>query len=359
MRRDGVEQVFGQTAAALFRPDEEFGYLGEAGRILGFDRGGFVNYIAADDAHRNTMPFGDEQDSMRVRDTDEQPIEIDLGHGGVGRRSRVVQRVLMRLQVGEGLHHPLVICRPVGSDREIHALCPLAIDPGSGILDAVPGPGQGAFMTTLLPIIAIAGALAVGAMSPGPSFLVVVRTAVAKSRRDGLATALGMGVGGTAFAGLALLGLTAILASVEWLYLGLKVLGGLYLIYLATRIWRGAKEPIQGLGSSGQSEAGGPHGPRRSFLLGLTTQLSNPKTAIYYASVFAALLPAGAGLETAVILLPAVFLIEAGWYTIVALAFSSERPRQVYLRWKSKIDRVAGAVLALLGIRLIAGAVRM
>ena len=210
-------------------------------------------------------------------------------------------------------------------------------------------------MTTLLPIIAIAGALAVGAMSPGPSFLVVVRTAVAKSRRDGLATALGMGVGGTAFAGLALLGLTAILASVEWLYLGLKVLGGLYLIYLAVRIWRGAKEPIQGLGSSGQGEAG----PARSFLLGLTTQLSNPKTAIYYASVFAALLPADAGLETAVILLPAVFLIEAGWYTIVALAFSSERPRQVYLRWKAKIDRAAGAVLALLGIRLIAGAARI
>lgn len=210
-------------------------------------------------------------------------------------------------------------------------------------------------MTTLLPIIAIAGALAVGAMSPGPSFLVVVRTAVAKSRRDGLATALGMGVGGTAFAALALLGLTAILASVEWLYLGLKVLGGLYLIYLASRIWRGATQPIQGLGSGGQGRTG----PWRSFLLGLTTQLSNPKTAIYYASVFAALLPAGAGLETAVILLPAVFLIEAGWYTIVALAFSSERPRQVYLRWKAKIDRVAGAVLALLGIRLIAGAVRL
>lgn len=215
-------------------------------------------------------------------------------------------------------------------------------------------------MTTLLPIIAIAGALAVGAMSPGPSFLVVVRTAVAKSRRDGLATALGMGVGGTAFAGLALLGLTAILASVEWLYLGLKVLGGLYLIYLAVRIWRGAKEPIQGLGSGGQGETGTGHRVSgRSFLLGLTTQLSNPKTAIYYASVFAALLPADAGLETAAILLPAVFLIEAGWYTIVALAFSSERPRQVYLRWKTKIDRMAGAVLALLGIRLIAGAVRI
>ena len=214
-------------------------------------------------------------------------------------------------------------------------------------------------MTTLLPVIAIAGALAIGAMSPGPSFVVVVRAAVALSRRDGIAAALGMGIGGVGFAGLALLGLTTLLAQVEWLYLGLKVLGGLYLIYLATRLWRGAREPIQALAGAGQGRAQ-PYGTSgRSFLLGLSTQLSNPKTAIYYASVFAALLPASAGMDTAIILLPAVFLIEAGWYTIVALVFSSERPRQVYLRWKSRIDRMAGAVLALLGIRLIVGAARI
>ena len=214
-------------------------------------------------------------------------------------------------------------------------------------------------METLLPVIAIAGAISIGAMSPGPSFVVVVRTAVALSRRDGMAAALGMGVGGMVFAGLALLGLTALLAQVEWLYLGLKVLGGLYLIYLATRLWRGAREPIQLTEAAGQR----PDAPRktrwRSFALGLTTQLSNPKTAIFYASVFAALLPAKTDLETAGFLLPVIFLIETGWYAIVAWALSSERPRRAYLRWKAKIDRLAGTVMALLGIRLITDAVRI
>lgn len=209
-------------------------------------------------------------------------------------------------------------------------------------------------MTTLIPVLAIAGALAIGAMSPGPSFVVVVRTAVARSRLDGIAAALGMGIGGLVFAGLALAGLTALLASVAWLYLGLKVVGGLYLIYLAVRIWRGAVEPLRMAEGARQGEAA----TGRSFLLGLTTQLSNPKTAVYYASVFAALLPANAGFETAVLLLPAVLLIEAGWYAIVAMAFSSDRPRRVYLRWKAKVDRLAGAVMAILGIRLIVGVVR-
>lgn len=79
-------------------------------------------------------------------------------------------------------------------------------------------------METLLPVIAIAGALATGAMSPGPSFVVVVRTAVALSRRDGIAAALGMGDGGMVFAGLALLGLTAILAGAVMALPGIRLI---------------------------------------------------------------------------------------------------------------------------------------
>jgi threonine/homoserine/homoserine lactone efflux protein len=46
-------------------------------------------------------------------------------------------------------------------------------------------------------------------------------------------------------------------------------------------------------------------------------------------------------------------LIETGWYTIVAAAFSSERPRTAYLRGKHWIDRAAGAVMGTLGLRLV------
>ncbi|MGO7998214.1 LysE family transporter, partial [Rhizobium ruizarguesonis] len=58
--------------------------------------------------------------------------------------------------------------------------------------------------------ISIVAALAVGAMSPGPSFVVVSRIAISRSRLDGLAAAFGMGAGGVVFAVLALAGLTAL-----------------------------------------------------------------------------------------------------------------------------------------------------
>jgi threonine/homoserine/homoserine lactone efflux protein len=209
-------------------------------------------------------------------------------------------------------------------------------------------------MHNLIPFFAILAALALGAASPGPSFVYVARTAVALSRPDGVAAALGMGIGGITFAALALLGLQAVLAQVAWLYAGLKLAGGLYLLLLAFRLWRGAGDAAVLPHGIGQRSPG----LRRSFLLALATQLSNPKTAVAYASIFAALLPPAPLLWMIMALPPLILLIETSWYTVVALVFSAERPRAAYLRSKRWIDCLAASVIGLLGLRLLVAAGR-
>jgi threonine/homoserine/homoserine lactone efflux protein len=201
-------------------------------------------------------------------------------------------------------------------------------------------------------LLGIAAAIAVGAASPGPSFIMVARTAVASSRVDGLYAALGMGVGGLAFACLSLIGLHGVLLAVPSLYLVLKVAGGLYLAYLGIQIWRSAHNPIAGASGVGAA----PPQIARPFVLALTTQLSNPKAAIIYASVFAAFLPPQTSVAFSVSVACLVFAIEAGWYALVALALSAERPRLAYLRFKTWIDRAAGSVMVALGLRLAASA---
>ncbi|WP_411704924.1 LysE family translocator [Edaphovirga cremea] len=204
-------------------------------------------------------------------------------------------------------------------------------------------------MATSTAVIAILVALMLGAMSPGPSFVLVARNSVGLSRADGLATAVGMGVGGVIFGGIALAGLYTLLTSVEWLYITLKIAGGVYLLYLAYKIWRGANSPLV------VDDGAILHrkGVQRSFWLGLTTQLSNPKTAIVYGSIFASLLPQHPPLWCYIALPPLMFAIEAGWYTLVAICFSSRRPREVYLRSKKWVDRLASTAIAALGLRLI------
>jgi threonine efflux protein len=202
------------------------------------------------------------------------------------------------------------------------------------------------FPLAALPIL---GAILLGAISPGPSFLLVARTAVAISRRDALATAFGMGLGGLAFASAALLGLMVVLESVPWLYFAVKTVGACYLLYLAVSLWKGARAPLETTDARG-SEA---RSVLRSFGFGLATQLSNPKTAIWYASIFAAFLSAHQPRGLATAILPMVFGIEAGWYAFVAVAFSSAGLRRSYLRLKCWIDRTAGAVVGLLGLKLL------
>ncbi|TQV75811.1 LysE family translocator [Denitrobaculum tricleocarpae] len=237
-------------------------------------------------------------------------------------------------------------------------------------------------MDTAIVILSIIGALLIGTMSPGPSFLVVARISLAQSRHEAIAAALGVGLGGVVYGGLALLGLHLLLAQVEWLYLGLKILGGSYLMYLAYLLWKGAGDDLQLSsahskdGAKGKTAVRAPelHTPElrapelrvpelrgsksrgfgRALLVGMTTQLSNPKTAIVYSSIFAAFLPAAFPLSLSVVLLSLIFLVESSWYGLVAVTLSSSGPRGVYLRAKRWIDRLAGSVMGFLGVRLIA-----
>jgi threonine/homoserine/homoserine lactone efflux protein len=204
-------------------------------------------------------------------------------------------------------------------------------------------------LSSLASLFAILGALLVGAISPGPSFVFVVRTSVARSRLDGLAAAVGMGVGAMAFGALALFGLRTLMNEAAGLYWALKIAGGLYLVYLGIRIWLGATAPMVAVDSGVVVRSA----PLRSFTLGLLTQFSNPKIVAVFGAVFAALLPADYPLWLAIILPALIFVQETAWYALVALAFSSARPRALYLRARTIIDRTAGVVIGLLGIRLL------
>jgi threonine/homoserine/homoserine lactone efflux protein len=195
-------------------------------------------------------------------------------------------------------------------------------------------------------LLGITAAIGIGAASPGPSFVMVARTAASQGRPHGLLAAAGIGVGGLIFAILALLGLHSLLNLAPALYLALKLAGGLYLAWLGWRIWRGARQALA------LPAAASPHSQHRAFAAGLATQLSNPKTAIVYTSVFAAFLPEQPELSFKILTALAVLLVETGWYTLAAWALSAPLPRQAYLRSKTWVDRAAGGVMMALGLKL-------
>lgn len=206
-------------------------------------------------------------------------------------------------------------------------------------------------MTTALVLVAFALAHLAAVASPGPSFVVVVKATLTGRRLDGVWCAFGMGLGTLVWASAAWFGLAALFGVVPWLYTVMKLAGAGYLIYLAIRLWRHAGQPLPAV-PAGQAEARSANGILRAIRLGLLTQLANPKVAVFFGSIFLAILPP----DPSAWMLAAVFLIvfvnEFVWYSLVAIVIGSDRIRTRYARVKALVDRVTGVVLGGLGIRL-------
>lgn len=174
-------------------------------------------------------------------------------------------------------------------------------------------------MESLIILGSITLALMLGAISPGPTFIYVAKNSIAISRKHGLFTALGTGTGAALFGLLAVMGLQAILLAVPSAYLVLKICGGLYLLWIAYKIIKHAKEPMDSPNGSAE-----PMSYKQAYRLGLITQMSNPKIAVILASIFTALLPKDIPTYFYVVLPMLCFFIDAGWYSLVAVALSDK-----------------------------------
>ena len=201
-------------------------------------------------------------------------------------------------------------------------------------------------MSELSTLISIGLVQVVAVISPGPSFLITARTSVAKSRADGIKVALGLAAGTVVWSSLALLGLNAVFHALPAIFMAMKVVGALFILWIAYQIFRHAAEPVEII-------EGGGGATTNPFLKGFTTQMSNPKAAVFFGSIFIAMLPSDIPLWMTVALIVLVTFNEIWWYTIVALFFGAGSMRRFYIKAKVWIDRVTGLFLGALGLRLL------
>ena len=183
------------------------------------------------------------------------------------------------------------------------------------------------------------------AASPGPAFLAVSRTAIGTSRTAGLIAAAAMATGALVWAVATFFGLHVLFAQAPWLYDALRLGGAAYLIYLGIGMlreaWRG------GLQAEVLAVAG-----RATFLRCLAVQLSNPKAAVFFGSIFVTLLPTDAPLWVKGAALAILAMNEFGWYALVALVLSAPKARRIYSQAKRALDALFGGFLTVLGLKL-------
>ena len=126
-------------------------------------------------------------------------------------------------------------------------------------------------------------------LTPGPNMIYLVSRSITQGRRAGLFSLSGVAVGFLIYLAAATLGLAAVFTLVPEVYVGVKLAGAGYLLWLA---WKALKPGGMSVFTPQELP---PDSPRRLFLMGLLTNLLNPKIAVMYVSLIPQFVDPSAG----------------------------------------------------------------
>ncbi len=202
---------------------------------------------------------------------------------------------------------------------------------------------------TIAAFLSIVAIHLAAAISPGPSFVISLRIAATEGFAVACALALGFGIGAVLWATAAMAGISLLFAVVPVLFTTLKLVGAAFLLFVAFTMWRHAADPVQAAPVDQK-----PRSLAAAVRFGFLTFATNPKPAIFFAAIFAGLVPVETPLFWKAMILLAVFTNETLWYIIVARVFSLPRAQHAYTQAKTWIDRAFGTLIALFGLKIAA-----
>ena len=155
-----------------------------------------------------------------------------------------------------------------------------------------------------------------GAISPGPSVMVVIRNTIIGGRKQGVACAIGHGIGFGIYAGSAVFGLIVLLENAPDAFLILQLIGVGLLIWYGYLMWNDEVK-LDEDGHVDDTKV-----KRQGFMEGFAIAFFNPKIALFLVAILAQVLEPGMGMGTKLAIGLLGMSIDMGWYLIVALALT-------------------------------------
>jgi RhtB (resistance to homoserine/threonine) family protein len=186
-------------------------------------------------------------------------------------------------------------------------------------------------------------------MSPGPDFAMITRNSLVYSRRVGMLSAIGLALGIATHVSYSLVGIGLLISRSIILFSIIKWCGAGYLIYIGWKSLRSKPPPktihtLEGTRDDLSNFA--------AIRLGFFTNILNPKVTLFMLSVFTQVIKSTTptviqlmyGMEMAIM----TFL----WFSFVAIVLSHHLIRRVFQRIQHYIEKVMGAILIALGVKV-------
>jgi threonine efflux protein len=199
-------------------------------------------------------------------------------------------------------------------------------------------------------LLSLASLLAVSIATcvvPGPNNFMLMRFGMRHGRGLALAAGFGTTLSCIVWCAAAALGLAAVLAAAPWLYKALRLGGGLYLLWFALMLWR--TPPQAEPAESPQARPGW----WPAFWQGFAVNMTNPKSVLFFASIFSAYVGPDTPLWEHAAAVAICIATCLGWQVAMAWLFSTRRAAGAYARAQRPLDRTAGALMAGFGLSLL------
>ncbi|MDO4909399.1 MAG: LysE family translocator [Corynebacterium sp.] len=176
--------------------------------------------------------------------------------------------------------------------------------------------------------------------SPGPDVIQILRVGL-RSRRNGVLCAIGIMTGNTVWTLLSVMGVGMLISTHPLILQILQVVGGCYLLYLGFGALRASRRPANTETDTLTIS------PTKAYMLGLSTNVSNPKALIFFISVFSQFVT----VAPAWVIATVIILTGLAWFILVALAV------RTLGRWLHKhqklLDGFCGTIFSLFALVLL------
>lgn len=200
-------------------------------------------------------------------------------------------------------------------------------------------------------VLTLTGVLLLAVMSPGPDFVIVLRSVLTSGRRAGMACAAGIGSGALVWAVVTSIGVAGLLAASAVAFTVVKLLGAAYLVLLGIQALLAARR-------GGYEQADEPQAEqvRRSTFVayrqGLLTNLFNPKVAVFFLALWPQFLPPDATVADTAILAAVAGVVPVIWFSVLSNVVTALRRFLTASRVRRTIDAVMGTLLVGIGVRI-------
>ncbi|MFA7284684.1 MAG: LysE family transporter [Candidatus Absconditabacterales bacterium] len=199
-------------------------------------------------------------------------------------------------------------------------------------------------LSIILPIL---GIHLLALMSPGPSTILIIKNSLGGSRKAGLATALGIGIGESIHVLYSILGLGFIISKSILALNAIKYAGGLYLLYLAYKLLQSKGSQAADINTAQALK------PKQGLVQGFLTGVLNPKATIFFVSLFSLVIKPDTSIQILLVLGTLMTINAIVRFSLVSTLLTSNTIQSRYYKVSKYIDKIFGGLLGLFGIKLL------